>query len=235
MFTFEKRFTYLLRTAMGQFGTIEAHYLYMLACCLRAYFGPSFATGDVKFLSSKIGFLFNLQNVAAIMGAIVMLNGTIIAFTTALKAAKKDGVVKNCIMYFLSIKQGYVLLLFILPYTYCFKYAPITSIITVCCPMVKICWKLIISSVLKFHFNPFTWDHVLPTVGWLLVLVTEQFSVLVAVLIMYATFMISFTHLLAFAYGTVNQIANCLDINVFTIKPKPYDNLEKNDTSVNGN
>lgn len=30
VFMLEKRFTYVLRTAIGQFGTIEVHYLYMV-------------------------------------------------------------------------------------------------------------------------------------------------------------------------------------------------------------
>jgi phosphatidylglycerophosphate synthase len=75
VFTFEKRFTYVLRTSIGEFGTIEMHYIYMLFILLRAYFGPDFATADVEFLSSLFHFSFNVQNIMSIIGLFTLLNG----------------------------------------------------------------------------------------------------------------------------------------------------------------
>lgn len=176
MFTYEKRFTYQLRTAMGEFGTIEAHYLYMIICCLRAFIGPKFATADFAFMTNIVSFPFNLQNVATIIAGIGLANGSILTFVTAYKAAHRDGNVKECILYFVSLLQSYLCLIVILPYSSTFHYVPLTCIIMVLCPLVKMCWKLIISSVLKFHFNPFTWDHILPTLACLMVLCIEKIS-----------------------------------------------------------
>lgn len=73
MFTYEKRFTYVLRTALGEFGTIEAHYLYMLILILRAIFGPRLAFAKVEYLSNLLHFDFNLQNVATILGKLIFI------------------------------------------------------------------------------------------------------------------------------------------------------------------
>lgn len=176
-------------------------------------------------MTNIVSFPFNLQNVASIIAAIGLANGTILTLVTAYRAANQDGNVKECILYFISLLQSYLCLLVILPYSGTYHYVPLTCIIMVLCPLVKMCWKLIISSVLKFHFNPFTWDHILPTLACCMVLCIEKISLTLSVLVVYAGFMISLSHLLAFAYGTVNQIAEHLNISVFTIKQKPYENL----------
>lgn len=115
MFTFEKRFTYVLRTSLGEFGTVEAHFVYMIILCLRAYYGPSFATGELEFMSDILPFAFNLQNIFAILGVATILNGTGVAIVTAYKAADKDGNVLELFLYSMSILQGYVCYVLILP------------------------------------------------------------------------------------------------------------------------
>lgn len=88
MFTFEKRFTYVLRTAVGEFGAIEAQYVYMLLLCLRGYFGTKMVTAGFSITS---GIVINVPNVMVVLGTFILINGTIATFKTAIEAAKKDG------------------------------------------------------------------------------------------------------------------------------------------------
>lgn len=55
-------------------------------------------------------------------------------------------------------------MLFVLPFIHAYTVMPIICLTLLSCPLIKLCWKFIICSVLKFHFNAFTWDHVLPVV-----------------------------------------------------------------------
>lgn len=145
---------------------------------------------------------------------------------TAYKAASASGHTKQWVLYFLSILQGYVCLLFVLPNIDAYQVITIPAILMICIPMVKLCWKFIISSVLKFHFNAFTWDHLFPNVACVaLLLLQNHIHWFLAPLSILITFTISAVHLVFFANGTINQIAHYLRINVFTIKPKPYTEL----------
>lgn len=49
---------------------------------------------------------------------------------------------------------------------------------------------------------------------------------MISLVVMLTCFAISVGHLSLFAWSTVNQIAAHLNISVFTIKPKEYNNLE---------
>lgn len=86
--------------------------------------------------------------------------------------------------------------------------------------------------MLKFHFNAFTWDHLVPAVGVIISFMIEKFyssheafSKIISFMIIMICCITSFIHISGFAIGTVNQIAAHLDINVFTIKPKLYDKV----------
>mmetsp|Transcript_20009 Transcript_20009/g.17679 ORF Transcript_20009/g.17679 Transcript_20009/m.17679 type:complete len:163 (+) Transcript_20009:385-873(+) len=136
MFTFEKRFTYQLRTAVGQFGAIEAHYLYMLVLVLRGFIGPKMVTTGFTIFTPLL--IINFQNVMLVIGICVLINGTLVTFITAYKAAKADDVTKQCLYYFASISQSYICLLCIIPFTEVYKNLPITCIIVICSPMIKL-------------------------------------------------------------------------------------------------
>ena len=108
-----------------------------------------------------------------------------------------------------------------------FSAYPVPCLLLFYCAMIKIWWKFIITSVLKFHFNIYTWDQLLPIIGTLGIFAIEKvidsnkgLSSTLSILILLITVVASVVHLSLFAYGTVYQIAAHLKINVFTIKPK---------------
>lgn len=171
------------------------------------------------------------------MMTFVVVQGSIMALMTAYRHAKNDRFVRECVMYFLSILQGYILLIVFLPNMYAFKSLTISCIILVCIPMVKLCWKFIICSILKFHFDAFTWDHVLPTVSIVSAFIIEAlfkdsqslFGPIISCMIVLLSYTVLLLHTSAWAYGTVNQMARHLGINVFTITRKSYEQVLQHD------
>ena len=190
----------------------------MLLLCLRGIIGP-------KMVSASITLYFpileiNFQNVMLLISVFILINGTIVTFKTAYDAAKEEGEVKRCLMYFFSIMQFYVCLLFILPFTKVYQNLPITCIFVVSAPVIKLCWKFIITSVLKFHFNPFTWDHVIGSIACLFAVLVEDIHYEITVFVMLCAFVVTLYLMCNFAYTTVLQIAEYLKINIFTITEK---------------
>ena len=228
LFTFEKRFTYELRTAMGEFGTIEAHYLYILFILLRAYLGPSFAFAKIDFLSEIFGFDFNLRNVAIVIGLGMTFSTVVLTFYTSLSKCDNSNDRSYCFQYMAYLILIFSLVLVILPTHKIFELHPVPWMIIFFCPLIKVWWKFIITSILKFHFNIFTWDQMLPVISSVLFLTIDKvlpaeksnLSVILSQLVLVVITAASVIHLSLFAYGTVNQIAAHLKISVFKIKPK---------------
>ena len=162
LFTFEKRFTYELRTGIGEMGTVEAHYMYMIILILRAIIGPKLATADIGFLTSLLKFEFNFQNVAIIIGIFSIVNGIVVTFLTAYRAISESNDKKFYYRYATYIIIIFAITIFFIPNLRSFNSHPILSTTIIFCALVQICWKFIITSILKFHFNIYTWDQLLP-------------------------------------------------------------------------
>lgn len=225
LFTFEKRFTYELRTGIGEMGTVEAHYMYMIVLILRAIIGPKLATADIGFLTSILRFEFNFQNIMIILGIFSILNGIAVTFYTAYKAIGDSNDKKYFYRYTAYIILNFVITIFIIPSLRTFSYHPILCVTVIFCAFIQICWKFIITSILKFHFNIYTWDQLLP-LGFILCFIAERYlsendnlTTAISTLFVEIMFTLSTIHLLIFAYGTVYQIADHLKIYVLTIKP----------------
>lgn len=242
MFTFEKRFTYVLRTAIWQFGTIEAHYVYIVVCILKAKYGEDMQHFEISWLSNLLGVDWTFKNIMVFIMGIIIFQGIFMTLKTAYKAAKEAGESHHCMMYFGSIMMNYACFLLFFPMMTSYKSLTVMWLLLVSFSMVKLCWKFIICSVLKFHFNPFSWDQVLPAatviVWWLLELMFRLSPNKATVTILWCgliviSFFVSLVHALGWAYGTIYQIADHLSINVFTIKQKPKFNGVNNKSSHN--
>ena len=116
LFTFEKRFTYELRTAVGEFGTIETHYLYMLFLLLRAHIGPEIVFYKIDYLSNMIGYDFNLRNAAIVIGLFTTFNAIWLTFYTALSKANNSKDKSYCLQYMAYITICFTLALAVLPF-----------------------------------------------------------------------------------------------------------------------
>jgi phosphatidylglycerophosphate synthase len=220
MFMLEKRFTFLLRTALGEFGTIEAHYLYMVVLCLRGVVGPQLVEADIGFISSIIQFKFNVQNIMFVMSFISLIGGTILTAITGYQAAKISEETSQFFKYFITVMSSYVCMLVILPFTKVFYLIPVTCIFVVGFSLIKICWKFIIAGTMKFHFNPFTYDHLISVVACFLSFFLQFWNHELTVFIMIVAFLLSLISVIRFAETTVVQIADHLKIKVFSISPK---------------
>ena len=226
LFTFEKRFTYELRTGIGEMGTVEAHFMYMAVLFLRAFIGPKFATADIEFLTSIFKFQFNMRNIATIIGIFTIFNGIGVTLYTAYKAIGDSNDKKYFFRYVSYIMIIFIITVCLIPFLSSFGSNPILWMTVIFCSLIKLCWKFIITSILKFHFNVYTWDQIVPLIGFPLCFIVERYvsenDNLTSALSSLFVNIMGYTlivHILLFAYGTVYQIAGHLKINVFTITP----------------
>jgi ethanolaminephosphotransferase len=120
LFTWEKRFTHVLRTAVGNFGTLEVHYIYMVFLVIRGVFGKGLVTTKNEYLSKIVHFDINLQNLALIFGIFGILQVLFFTVPTAFRAARQEKSLKFWMNYFLGILQSYLLVLFLMPKTVAF-------------------------------------------------------------------------------------------------------------------
>lgn len=116
--------------------------MYMVFLCLRALFGPSLVFGKIEFISSILGFDFNLRNIATIIGVLVSINGVGVTFYTAINKTVPEEK-KYCYLYMISILFNCVVLWFILPFTNTYQLIPVSCLTLLSCPLIKLCWKFI--------------------------------------------------------------------------------------------
>lgn len=139
------------------------------------------------------------------------------ALKTGYEAAKNSEETSDFKKYLIIILVNYICILVVLPFTKVYYIIPLTCIFVISLSFIKLCWKLIITSILKFHFNPFQYDHLISIIACFTSFFIQFWNHELTIFIMIVAFVLSFVNVFKFAETTVVQIADHLKINVFVI------------------
>ena len=217
MFTLEKRFTRVLRTGVGEFGVIESHYVCSLVFFLTGYYGNSMWSAPFSVFGYELAFNKFIYIFGIILAPMSLLN-TVPLMIEGAKKYKEEALLKS---YLTPVILNVLSFVFVVFFCDVAIKSPSTTVVLFSGPMVSFCWKYIISSVMKFNFNPLTWNSLLPLFALAACIGLEcaGMSEIAEKLYLGAAILV-WLYNLHFALFTVNQIANHLGIQVFFIKDK---------------